>query len=71
MDECVWWYVTMEKCCKVELLLKDHTEKAPKMIRDENAIKQANAIVGSKFAGWFQYQGLYRKMVKDQPDCLL
>ena len=70
VDECVWWYITMEKCCKVELLLKDHQGKAPSMIKDENAIKQANAIVGSKFAGWFQYQGLYRKMVKDQPDCL-
>ena len=70
IDECVWWYITMEKCAKVELLLKGQ-QTQPSIIKNEDAIKQANAIVGSKFAGWFQFQGLYRKMIKDQPDCLL
>ena len=70
VDECVWWYITMEKCAKVELLLKGQ-QTQPSIIKNEDAIKQANAIVGSKFAGWFQFQGLYRKMIKDQPDCLL
>lgn len=68
VDECVWWYISMEKCCKVELLTAPHN---PHPIKNENAIVQANSIVGSKFAGWFQFQGLYRQMCKEQPDCLL
>ena len=54
IDECVWWYITMEKCCKVELLTQS---KSAQKIKDEKAILQAHSIVGSKFAGWFQFQG--------------
>lgn len=69
IDECIWWYVSMEKCCRVELLaIKAGT---PKLIANEESRKQAHSIVGSKFAGWFQFQGMYRRILKEQPDLLL
>jgi ribulose-5-phosphate 4-epimerase/fuculose-1-phosphate aldolase len=68
VDECVWWYLSMEKCCKVELLIKN---KSPNAIKNEAAIKQAYSIIGSKYAGWFQFQGIYRRIIKEYPDCLL
>ena len=43
--------------------------KKPIMISDE-AAKQAYSIVGSPFAGWFQFQPLYDRILKEQPDFL-
>ena len=68
VDECVWWYLSMEKCCKVELLINN---KSPNAIKNEAAVKQAYSIIGSKYAGWFQFQGIYRRIIKEYPDCLL
>ena len=34
------------------------------------AAAQAYAITGSAFAGWFQFQPLYARIVKEQPDLL-
>ena len=34
------------------------------------AATQANKITGSSFAGWFQFQPLYARIVKEQPDLL-
>jgi hypothetical protein len=31
---------------------------------------QAYKIVGSPFSGWFQFQPLYARIVKEQPDLL-
>ena len=68
IDECVWWYISMEKCCRVQLLAMQ--AGTPKPIASEEACKQAHTIIGSKFAGWFQFQGLYRRILKEQPDIL-
>ena len=34
------------------------------------AATQAYKIAGSAFAGWFQFQPLYARIVKEQPDLL-
>ena len=34
------------------------------------AAAQTYAITGSAFAGWFQFQPLYARIVKEQPDLL-
>jgi hypothetical protein len=34
------------------------------------AAAQAYAITGSAFTGWFQFQPLYARIVKEQPDLL-
>ncbi len=34
------------------------------------AAAQAYEITGSAFAGWFQFQPLYARIVKEQPDLL-
>ena len=72
VDEAVWWFVTMERSCQVQLLAEAaaaRTGEAPRQIA-EAAARQSYSIVGTPFAGWFQFQPLYARIVKEQPDLL-
>jgi ribulose-5-phosphate 4-epimerase/fuculose-1-phosphate aldolase len=72
VDEAAWWYITMERSCQVQLMAEAAAARsgAPlKQIRKESA-EQAFAIIGSPFSGWFQFQPLYSRIVKEQPDLL-
>jgi ribulose-5-phosphate 4-epimerase/fuculose-1-phosphate aldolase len=71
VDEAVWWFITMERSCQVQLIaeaaLKDG--ETLKQISPQ-AAEQASKLTGSPFAGWFQFQPLYARIVKEQPDLL-
>ncbi|MDE0803247.1 MAG: class II aldolase/adducin family protein [Acidimicrobiales bacterium] len=67
VDEAAWWFISMERCCEVQLLAE--AAGTPVMI-DEAGATQAASQVGSSFAGWFSFQPLYDKIVADQPDLL-
>jgi len=72
VDEAAWWFITMERSCQVQLLAEAagaRTGEAPRTISDA-AARQAYSIVGSAQAGWFQFQPLYARIVKEQPDLL-
>jgi ribulose-5-phosphate 4-epimerase/fuculose-1-phosphate aldolase len=72
VDEAVWWFITMERSCQVQLLAEAaaaRTGQDLKLISEASA-KQANELLGSPFTGWFQFQTLYAKILKDQPDFL-
>jgi hypothetical protein len=62
----------MERSCQVQLHAEAaaaRTGQAPKLIRKESA-EQSFQLVGSHNAGWFQFQPLYARIVKEQPDFL-
>ena len=67
VEEAAWWYITMERSCEVQLLAE--AAGTPILIDEEDA-EQAAAAVGSNAAGWFSFQPLYDKIVRDQPDLL-
>jgi ribulose-5-phosphate 4-epimerase/fuculose-1-phosphate aldolase len=71
VDEAVWWFITMERSCQVQLLAEAtlRGNDTLKLISPQ-AAAQANQITGSAFAGWFQFQPLYARIVKEQPDLL-
>ena len=72
VDEAAWWFITMERSCQVQLLAEAaaaRTGEAPRQI-GQAAAQQAYAVVGTAFAGWFQFQPLYARIVKEQPDLL-
>jgi ribulose-5-phosphate 4-epimerase/fuculose-1-phosphate aldolase len=72
VDEAVWWFITMERSCQVQLLAEAasaRTGQAPRAIGETSA-RQSYGIVGTPFAGWFQFQPLYARIVKEQPDLL-
>jgi ribulose-5-phosphate 4-epimerase/fuculose-1-phosphate aldolase len=67
VDEAAWWFVCLERNCQIqitaELLGKPEelsAEEAERGFRD----------TGHPDAGYFQYQPLYQKMLKLQPDFL-
>jgi len=71
VDEAVWWFITMERSCQVQLLAEAALKpgESLKTISPE-AAAQASRIVGNAFAGWFQFQPLYARIVREQPDLL-
>jgi ribulose-5-phosphate 4-epimerase/fuculose-1-phosphate aldolase len=67
VDSAVWWFITMERSCQVQLLAK----AAGKVVHiDLDQAKKTHDVVGSELAGWFSFQPLYEKIVREQPDLL-
>lgn len=67
VDEAAWWFITMDRSCQAQLLAEAAGE--PILISHENA-KKTHGQVGSQLAGWFQFQPLYARIVREQPDLL-
>lgn len=65
VDEAAWWFITMERSCQAQLLAQAAGEL--QLIEHENA-KLTCQQVGSTLAGWFQFQPLYARITKEQPD---
>jgi ribulose-5-phosphate 4-epimerase/fuculose-1-phosphate aldolase len=67
VDEAAWWFVTMERSCQVQLMAE--AAGTPKLIDPEMATL-TQSQVGSHVAGWFSFQPLYDRIVREQPDLL-
>jgi len=67
VDEAVWWFITMERSCQVQLMAE--AAGTPVLIDPEMAERTAGQV-GSHFAGWFSFQPLYDRIVREQPDLL-
>jgi ribulose-5-phosphate 4-epimerase/fuculose-1-phosphate aldolase len=72
VDEAAWWFITMERSCQVQLLAEAAAARTngPLKTISEKAAEQAHHIIGSPFSGWFQFQSLYARILKEQPDFL-
>jgi ribulose-5-phosphate 4-epimerase/fuculose-1-phosphate aldolase len=65
VDEAVWWFITMERSCQAQLL----AEAAGTPVLIDPAHAQLTATqVGSHIAGYFSFQPLYAKIIREQPD---
>lgn len=67
VDEAVWWFITMERSCQVQLMAE--AAGKPILINPETASLTSSQI-GSHYAGWFSFQSLYDKIVATEPDLL-
>jgi ribulose-5-phosphate 4-epimerase/fuculose-1-phosphate aldolase len=65
VDEAVWWFITMDRSCHAQLLAEAAGQ--PRKIPHETA-RHTYAVLGSPLAGWFQFQPLYDRIIRDQPD---
>ena len=65
IEECIFWYVTMERTCEVELLARAAGE--PQAIDAETAV-QTHGQVGGHLAGWFSGQPLFDWIAALEPD---
>ena len=67
VDEAAWWFITMERSCHVQLLAE--AAGKPKQI-DKEMAALTQTQVGSHLAGWFSFQPLWERIVREQPDLL-
>ena len=71
VDEAVWWFITMERSCQVQLLAEGALRDGETLkLISPKAAAQVYAITGNAFAGWFQFQPLYARIVRQEPDLL-
>lgn len=67
VDEAAWWYITLERSCQAQLL----AEAAGKPISISPEIASLTySQIGSHASGWFSFQPLYDKILRDEPDLL-
>jgi ribulose-5-phosphate 4-epimerase/fuculose-1-phosphate aldolase len=67
VDEAAWWFITMERSCQAQLLAE--AVGIPVKIDAANAAATQQQI-GTHAAGWFQFQPLWARIVRQQPDLL-
>jgi ribulose-5-phosphate 4-epimerase/fuculose-1-phosphate aldolase len=67
IEEAAWWFISMERTCQSQLIAM--AAGKPHHIDHENA-SLTGSQVGSHAAGWFQFQPLYDRIVREQPDLL-
>jgi ribulose-5-phosphate 4-epimerase/fuculose-1-phosphate aldolase len=65
IEETVFWYVTMERTCEVELTARAAGEPIP---MDAGIARETYAQVGSPAAGWFCGQPLFDWIAGLEPD---
>jgi ribulose-5-phosphate 4-epimerase/fuculose-1-phosphate aldolase len=67
VDSAVWWFITMERTCRSQLLAEAAGTPQP-IDADQAAITASQ--VGQDLAGWLSFQPLYERIVREQPDLL-
>jgi ribulose-5-phosphate 4-epimerase/fuculose-1-phosphate aldolase len=67
VEEAVWWFISMERCCQAQFLAESVGQ--PLQIDPSNA-RATRAVNGAAFTGWFQCQPLWDRIVRTQPEVL-
>jgi ribulose-5-phosphate 4-epimerase/fuculose-1-phosphate aldolase len=67
VDEAAWWFITMERCCESQLLAE--AAGKPVMI-DPHYAALTQTQGGRHRSGWFSFQPLWDRIVREQPDLL-
>jgi ribulose-5-phosphate 4-epimerase/fuculose-1-phosphate aldolase len=67
VDEAVWLFITMERTCQAQLLAE--AAGTPVLIDKDMAALTASQV-GSHFGGWLNFQPLYERIIREQPDLL-
>ncbi|MGI8988962.1 MAG: class II aldolase/adducin family protein [Bryobacteraceae bacterium] len=67
VDEAAWWFITMERSCQAQLMAE--AAGKPIKIGHESALLTRGQL-GSHMAGWFQFQPLWSRIAREQPDLL-
>lgn len=67
VDEAAWWFIAMERSCQSQITL-DLLGNSVEL--NEAEAERGYQELGNSDAGWFQYQPLFQKIEKEQPDFL-
>ncbi|MDZ8028963.1 MAG: class II aldolase/adducin family protein [Nostoc sp. DedQUE01] len=67
VDEAAFWYISLEQSCQAQLLAQ--AAGRPNIIKHETA-RLTHSQVGAPKSGWFSFQPLYDRIVREEPDLL-
>lgn len=67
VEEAVWWFISMERCCQAQILVESMIIK-PKPISHEVALSTRNYEVGFPIAGWFSFLPMFQDICASSPD---
>ncbi|MDF5711337.1 MAG: class II aldolase/adducin family protein [Nostoc sp. S4] len=67
VDEAAFWYISLERSCQAQLLAE--AAGRPSIIQHETA-RLTHTQVGAPTSGWFSFQPLYERIVREEPDLL-
>jgi ribulose-5-phosphate 4-epimerase/fuculose-1-phosphate aldolase len=67
VEEAVWWFITMDRCCHVQLMAEAAGKPVP---IDPPTAQLTYRQIGSPYMGWFSFQSLYEMIVNQEPDLL-
>lgn len=65
IEACAWWFISMERCCRVQLLAEAAGE--PRLIRNDIALA-TRCIQGNPGIGWFNFLPMWDVISREQPD---
>jgi ribulose-5-phosphate 4-epimerase/fuculose-1-phosphate aldolase len=65
VDEAAWWFITMERSCQAQLMAE--AAGTPVLIDHDMAVLTSGQV-GSHIAGWFSFQPLFDRIIREQPD---
>ncbi|KAJ3159842.1 hypothetical protein HK101_001009 [Irineochytrium annulatum] len=68
VEEAVWWFVSMERCCRSQMLAES-TGRKLRLISHEAAVK-TRGIVGTSIAGWFNAQPMFAVAASKNKDAV-
>lgn len=66
VDEAVFWFLLFEQMCESQMRL-EATGRPYNVLSDEVAAS-TNEQVGSHYAGWLGFQGMFQEILAEQPD---
>jgi ribulose-5-phosphate 4-epimerase/fuculose-1-phosphate aldolase len=67
VEEAAWWFITMDRSCQAQLLAE--AAGVPVKIDHAHALATRQQV-GNHLAGWFQFQPLLARIIRDEPDLL-
>ena len=65
VESAAWWFLTLERTSQSQLMAC--AAGTPTIIDDEQAAATYDTV-GGEFAGWFQFQPIWQRISKDNPD---
>jgi ribulose-5-phosphate 4-epimerase/fuculose-1-phosphate aldolase len=65
VESAAWWFIAMDRSCHAQLLAE--AAGKPVKIAHDHAVL-ARKQVGNEVGGWFQFQPLWNKIIREEPD---
>ena len=65
VDSAAWWFLTLERTAQSQLMA--YAAGTPRQIGHEEAL-QTRGQIGFELAGWFQFQPIWERISRDNPD---